>query len=271
MIELFAAAFSIGFLGSLHCVGMCGGLVTAMTMTRSETWWPGVIAYQAGRITTYTALGLIAGLIGSIFTQGGALNSAQGVISIIAGVLIIVLALHVAGWLPDPLSKLAKGISKATGLSRLINKAATQNSTSPWYNVGLVNGLLPCGLVYAGVGLSITATSALQGAGAMLAFGLGTIPAMLAVPILMRSITPQMRGKVLKAGALILILIGLLTIARGTALGQHDHNDPSQDHHNHQHSMFVSPTSILDPDAYCLPNEEQNSTPVADEKHSKTD
>ncbi|MFC1747301.1 sulfite exporter TauE/SafE family protein [Pseudomonadota bacterium] len=267
MIELFAAAFSIGFLGSLHCVGMCGGLVTAMTMTRTETWWPGVIAYQAGRITTYTTLGLIAGLIGSVFARGGILNSAQGVVSIIAGILIIVLALHIAGWLPDPLSRLAKGISSITGLGRLINKATTQSSTVPWYNVGLINGLLPCGLVYAGVGLSLTASSALEGTGTMLIFGLGTVPAMLAVPILMRSITPQMRGKVLKLGALILIMIGALTIARGTTLGQHDHSDPSQDHQNHQHSMFVPPSSILDPDAYCLPNEEQSHTALPGDQH----
>ncbi len=237
MIELFAAAFTIGFLGSLHCVGMCGGLVTAMSMTRPQTWWPGVIAYQAGRITTYVALGLIAGLIGSVFAQQGLLSNAQSVISIFAGGLIIVLALHVGGWLPDPFSRIAKAVTSATGLGRLMNSAATQDKTSPWYSVGLVNGLLPCGLVYAGLGLSLTASSALQGAGTMLSFGLGTIPAMLAVPAIMRSITPQMRGKVLKLGALLLILIGAFTILRGTTAGQHDHNQHDLPAQQHEHSM----------------------------------
>ncbi len=268
MMELYAAAFSVGFLGSLHCVGMCGGLVTAMTMTRSETWWPGVITYQIGRITTYAALGLVAGLIGSMFAQDGFLNDAQGILSIVAGTLIVALALHIGGWLPDPLSKVAKRIGSLTGLSTLINKAATQNSIAPWYSVGLANGLLPCGLVYAGIGLSLTTSSAIQGFTAMIAFGIGTIPAMLAVPILMRSITPQARGNIVKLGALILICIGLLTIARGTALGQHDHNDPSHQHHDH--AVFVSPASALDPDAYCLPGEnnqpntQRESTPQED-------
>ena len=236
----------IGFLGSLHCVGMCGGLVTAMTMTRAKTWWPGVIAYQAGRMTTYTALGLIAGLIGSIFAQQGPLNNIQSFISLFAGGLIIIFALHIAGWLPDPFSNIAKKISSATGLGRLMNAAASQDNTSPWYSVGLVNGLLPCGLVYAALGLSLTASSALQGAGAMLGFGLGTVPAMLAVPVIMRSITPQMRGKVLKFGALVLVLIGVFTIFRGTAVGQHNHQQHQEPAHQHEHAMPMEHTSLID-------------------------
>lgn len=240
MIELLVAAFAIGFLGSLHCIGMCGGLVSAMTLSRATTWWPGVISYQIGRITTYVALGLVVGLIGSSFSQASGLNNAQNILSIIAGCLIIILALHIAGWLPDPFSRLSKGISKATGISRWIQAAATQNHTGPWYTVGLLNGLLPCGLVYAGLGLSITSHSAWQGAAVMLVFGLGTLPAMMAVPALMRALSPAMRGKVLKIGAILLIIIGTFTIIRGTALGQHDHN--SHEHSQHSQHMNMSQT-----------------------------
>ena len=249
MTELIAASFAIGFLGSLHCVGMCGGLVSAMTMTRSNTWWPGVIAYQLGRITTYTALGLVAGLIGSLFANDGWLNQAQNLLSIIAGVLIITLALHIAGWLPDPFSRLSKRISEATGMAGFIKAAATQDSTTPWYSVGLLNGLLPCGLVYAGISLSLTTHAAWQGAMAMFSFGLGTVPAMLAVPALMRAISPAMRGRVLKAGALLLIIIGVITLVRGTAIGQHEHG--GHDQHQH-HNMTMDQISALDEDSYCL-------------------
>lgn len=255
MTELLTASFAIGFLGSLHCVGMCGGLVTAMTMTRSHTWWPGVIAYQFGRITTYTALGLIAGLIGSLFAQDGWLSEAQNVLSIFAGVLIIILALHIAGWLPDPFSRLSTRISNLTGLSRWVNAAATQDTTGPWYSVGILNGLLPCGLVYAGLGLSLTAHASWQGAAAMFSFGLGTVPAMMAVPALMRAVTPAMRGRILKLGAILLVLIGAFTIVRGTAIGQHDHSDHDDSQHQHehqQHDMSMDQLSTLDRDSYCF-------------------
>ncbi len=252
MIELLLASFAIGFLGSLHCVGMCGGLVTAMSMTREKTWWPGIIVYQFGRITTYTALGLVAGLIGSLFTQDGWLSDAQNIISITAGLLIITLALHIAGWLPDPFARLSSRISKATGLNCAINAAATQDNTGPWYFVGLLNGLLPCGLVYAGIGLSLTAHASWQGAAAMFSFGMGTVPAMMAVPALMRAVTPAMRGNILKLGAILLILIGAFTLLRGTSLGQHDHNSHEGPTHEHPHDMSMQSLSKLDPDSYCI-------------------
>jgi sulfite exporter TauE/SafE len=246
MIELLAASFAIGFLGSFHCVGMCGGLITAMAMTRSRTWWPGVIVYQFGRITTYAIMGLIAGVIGGLLTQGSWLSEVQNILSIAAGLLIIVFALHIGGWLPDPFAKLSTRIANATGLSRSISAAATQDSATPWLTVGLLNGLLPCGLVYAAISLSLTASTSVLGAATMLSFGLGTVPAMIAAPVLMRSLAPEIRGRVLKFGAIILILIGVFTIVRGTALGQHKHNG-----HDGQHHSMQQQTMSSDPVNYC--------------------
>jgi len=228
MIDLLAAGFTIGFIGSLHCIGMCGGLIGAMTMNRHNTWWPGVTAYQFGRITTYSTLGLIAGLIGSLFVHSDSFQHTQAGLSIVAGVLIIILALHIGGWLPDPFARLGKTVANATGLSRWLNAAATSDRISPWYSVGVINGLLPCGLVYAGIGLSLSAASAWKGALVMFCFGLGTVPAMFAVPTLMRAITNTARVRLLKLGAVLLILIGVLTIARGTFIGQHKDDKHNQ-------------------------------------------
>jgi len=246
MIEFLIASFAIGFLGSLHCVGMCGGLVTAMSITRPQTWWPGVIAYQIGRVTTYTTLGFIIGLIGSLLNNSSLLGEIQNIISITAGIIIILLALHIGGWLPDPFSRFSRHITAITGFSRFINAAAKTDNTAPWYSAGLINGLLPCGLVYAAISLSLTATTVGQGVAGMLFFGLGTAPAMLAVPALMRAVTPVRRGRILKIGAVLLIIVGVITLVRGTALEQHKH-----EHHS------SAPLQELEADSYCVIPAEQ--------------
>lgn len=250
MIEFLTASFAIGFLGSLHCVGMCGGLVSAMGMSRPQTWWPGVIAYQFGRVTTYTALGFIIGLIGSLVNSSHWLSGMQNIISITAGIIIILLALHIGGWLPDPFSRFSRRITAITGFSRFINAAATTDNTTPWYSAGLINGLLPCGLVYAAISFSLTATTVGQGVAGMLLFGLGTVPAMLAVPALLRAITPAARGHVLKIGAVLLIIVGAITLLHGTALGQHSH----EEHNSATHQQHSSNSTIdtLEAGSYCI-------------------
>ncbi|ALP52996.1 hypothetical protein Tel_07410 [Candidatus Tenderia electrophaga] len=251
MTELLAAGFAIGFLGSLHCIGMCGGLVAAMGMSRPQTWWPGLISYQLGRLTTYTALGLVAGLIGGVVAHGtaaGGLGSVQHMLSIFAGLVIILLALHIGGWLPDPFARFSARLADITGLSRWLPVAAGHDNTGPWYTVGVLNGLLPCGLVYAGLSLSLSAAASWQGALIMFSFGLGTVPAMLAAPALLRSVTPATRGRVLKLGAILLIGIGLVTLLRGTPLGRHDH----EAHDDMPHQMPMEQISALDPDRDCI-------------------
>jgi len=247
MIDLLIAGFTIGFIGSLHCIGMCGGLIGTLTMSRHDPWWPGITAYQFGRITTYSTLGLIAGLAGSIFIHSDNFQNTQTYLSIIAGVLIIILALHIGSWLPDPFARLGKAVSNITGLSRWLNTAATSDHISPWYSVGLINGLLPCGLVYAGIGLSLSVASAWKGAIVMFCFGLGTVPAMLAVPTVMRAITPTARVRLLKLGAVLLILIGALTIARGTFSGEHKGDQ-------HKQIMDLKEISVLNHISNTVPN-----------------
>ena len=226
-----------------------------MSMTRPTTWWPGVIAYQIGRVTTYTTLGLILGLIGSLLHNSTWLGGVQNIISIVAGIIIILLALYIGGWLPDPFSRFSRRITTITGFSRFINAATTTNNTAPWYSAGLINGLLPCGLVYAAISLSLTATTVGQGVAGMLLFGLGTLPAMLAVPALMRAVTPATRGHILKAGAVLLIIVGAITVARGTALGQQMHGEHNGGAVHEHHSGNA--LQELEADSYCVIPAEQ--------------
>lgn len=234
MIEMISAAIAIGFFGSLHCVGMCGGLVSAICLARPNLWWPGLITYQLGRISTYALLGLLAGSLGAQLSQTGWFGQIQQLLAWVAGGLMILFALYLGGWLPDPFSRLTSRISQLTGLSRWMKQAATGHHLGAWLMVGLLNGLLPCGLVYAGLALSLTANHAATGALIMLAFGVGTLPAMLTAPTLLHNLAPTRRGQFLKLAALLLIALGLATIFRINLHKGHDHG-------SHTHSIPAGP------------------------------
>ena len=240
MITLLSAAFLLGFLGSMHCVGMCGGLVSTLAMSQKKVWWTGLMSYQLGRILTYTFLGLFAGMLGMAITQVTWFADMQRGLTILAGVLMIVFGLNLVGWLPDPFVKFMSKFSRLIGLTGWVHAATNSRMPMSWFMVGLFNGLLPCGLVYAGLALSLTSGSIGLSAGMMFAFGLGTVPAMMFVPVIMQSASPNMRGLFLKIAALLLIAMGLFTMIRGSALmhSMHDMKNMkgmNHDMHNMQH------------------------------------
>ncbi len=238
MITLLSAAFLVGFLGSLHCVGMCGGLVTTLAMSQKRTWWSGLISYQLGRILTYTFLGLLAGMMGMVITQVTWFADVQRGLTLFAGSLMILFGFTLAGWLPDPLVKMMSQLSRMIGLSKWIHAATNSRMPMSWFMVGLFNGLLPCGLVYAGLALSLTSGSIGLSAAMMLSFGLGTVPAMMFVPVVLKSASPKARGWVLKVAAILLILMGAFTMIRGSALMHSMHNmDNMQDMNHSGHHM----------------------------------
>ena len=239
-MELIFAAFLVGFLGSMHCVGMCGGLVTTLTMSRSKIWWSGLVSYQIGRTLTYTFFGLIAGMIGMAITQVDWFADIQRGLTIFAGVLMIIFGLNLAGWLPDPFVSMMTKFTKLIGLTKWIHAATTSRMPMSWLMVGLFNGLLPCGLVYAGLALSLTSGSIGLSASMMFAFGLGTMPAMMIAPVVLKSASPKTRGWVLKVAAILLVGIGIFTMIRGSAVmhSMHDmDNMQGMDHSGHQMPM----------------------------------
>ncbi len=224
MITYITGAFLLGFLGSLHCVGMCGGLVSTLSMSQKKVWWAGLFSYQAGRIFTYTFLGLIAGMLGMAITQVAWFSGIQRALTIIAGLLMIIFGLNLAGWVPDPFVQFMSKFSRFIGLTRWVQAATNRRMPMSWFMVGLFNGLLPCGLVYAGLALSLTAGHLGLSAAMMFAFGLGTVPAMMFVPVVMQGASPRMRGIFLKLAALLLIGMGIFTMTRGSSLMHHMHN-----------------------------------------------
>ncbi len=234
-MTLIIASFLVGFLGSMHCVGMCGGLVTTLTMSRPKIWWSGLMSYQLGRIATYTFLGFIAGMVGMAITQVPWFADMQRGLTWVAGALMIIFGLNLAGCLPDPFVKMMAKFTKIIGLTGWVQSATSSRMPMSWFMVGLFNGLLPCGLVYAGLALSLTSGNIALSAAMMFAFGLGTVPAMTLAPVVLKSASPKARGWVLKAAALLLVVMGAFTMIRGSSLmhSMHDmDNMQGMDHSN---------------------------------------
>jgi uncharacterized protein len=210
-MELWTALL-LGLVGSLHCAGMCGPLVLALPQTgdRSFAFCFGRVAYNCGRLSAYGLLGLVFGLAG----QTVALAGFQRWVSLVAGAAVL-LALVPASrrGLAWPATR---GVTMLkSGLSSLLR----QRSTSALYLLGLLNGFLPCGLVYAACAGAVALGSALAGISYMLAFGLGTVPLMLGIGLVGRNLQSTLRFRFQKLIPVCLAALGALLILRGLSLG----------------------------------------------------
>jgi hypothetical protein len=208
-------AFSLGFLGSFHCMGMCGPIALALPLNRKNmfTMVVGSSAYNLGRVFTYSLIGLVFGLIG----QGLFLAGYQNILSITLGVLILA-SLVLAGWAAkfNPNGLLYRMVNAVKSkLIPLFNK----RSTGGLFLIGTLNGLLPCGFVYMGITGALATGSALNGAMFMAFFGLGTLPAMMLVNLMSGMVSVSFRNVVKKISPVVIGLMALVLILRGMNLG----------------------------------------------------
>ncbi len=179
----YFSAFIIGLLGSGHCLGMCGG-VTSMLMSAMPKSQPTptmhlVFAYNAGRILSYGLLGAIAGFTGSLAIHG--LGFPLAIMRIIASIFLIFLGLYLGQWLMilSQFENLGKKLWRH--ISPLSKRFIPVNSFPKALFLGALWGWLPCGLVYSTLTWSIASGSTAQGGLIMIAFGLGTLPALLSL------------------------------------------------------------------------------------------
>ncbi|MDX8408303.1 MAG: sulfite exporter TauE/SafE family protein [Mariprofundaceae bacterium] len=214
MNSSYLLLFSMGLFGGLHCIGMCGGLVGALAMSRPRVWWNGLLVYQLGRIVTYALLGFLVGGIGLTLVQLGG-SMIQQILAIFAGLVMVGFGLNLAGLLPDMLSRATAAISSRLGLSRLAYQLSRNEKLRGWFVMGMANGLLPCGLVYAALSLAMGSGTMTRSVLLMFAFGMGTVPAMLLAPAALRKLAPGLRGLLLRIAGVLLTLMGLLTMMRG--------------------------------------------------------
>lgn len=213
-MEILWLGLVTGLIGSLHCVGMCGPIALSLPLRGNS--YPeklfGGILYNLGRTLTYALMGAVFGAIG----QGFQLIGFQQWISIIMGALMII-----SVFLPSLLTPL-----KATtifGFTSKVRKGIqhlfAQRSFGGLFLIGLLNGLLPCGLVYVAIASAIGTGDLILGIGFMVLFGLGTLPMMLAISMLGNLISMPVRNKITKIIPYVVVVIGIIFILRGLSLG----------------------------------------------------
>jgi len=195
------AAFFAGLLGGVHCAGMCGGLVSAFSLTLpGSTRRP--LAYQLscnlGRIATYVLLGAVAGASAALFNRA---LPVQRVLFAASNIMLIGLGLYLAGVFPR--FAMIEGIGRGPWrlVQPLLARALPVDSIGKAVVAGLLWGLLPCGLVYSGVVLALASASTMRGALIMAAFGAGTLPNLLAMGLLAGRLQPLLQDRRIRAAA----------------------------------------------------------------------
>ena len=215
MPQLILAAFTMGLLGSFHCVGMCGPLALSMPLKDDSVWskFSGGLLYNAGRIVTYSLFGLLFGVIG----KSVALFGFQQWLSIILGVLIIFIII-----LPKRLSSFNNNNFVLNYFGKLrssLGKLFSQKNYSSLFSIGLLNGLLPCGLVYMAAAGAVATGDIVNSISFMAFFGLGTLPMMWSIAFFGNYVGIGLRQKIRKAYPYMLMLMACLLILRGMGLG----------------------------------------------------
>ncbi|WP_413438241.1 sulfite exporter TauE/SafE family protein [Sulfuriferula sp. GW1] len=203
----YVSVFLVGLLGGVHCVGMCGGIVTALSLssTTRRPALPMLLAYNFGRIASYALAGAIVGAIGASTLLLERFVPAERVLYGVANIMLILLGLYLAG-----LSRAVLVLERVGGvvwarLQPLMKRFIPVRTLPQAFFTGAVWGWLPCGLVYSVLISALATASAVHGAMLMLAFGAGTLPNLLAMGLFAQRLQTLTRkpGVRLAAGLLV--------------------------------------------------------------------
>lgn len=217
------AAFLVGLLGSTHCLGMCGGIVSALTfglrddLRRSPVkLLPYLLTYNLGRIASYAIAGALVGALGAGLFGLTPSPVARTLARLITGAFMIALGLYLAGWWPG-LQRLEQwGSVLWSRIEPYGRRLLPVDRPLKALGFGLVWGWLPCGMVYAALATALGAGGPLQGAAFMMAFGLGTLPMLLAIGSVAGWFRNVVQRPLVRIGAAVLIIaFGVYTLASG--------------------------------------------------------
>ncbi|MCA9050647.1 MAG: sulfite exporter TauE/SafE family protein [Planctomycetaceae bacterium] len=214
--------FLSGILGSAHCIGMCGAICATMNLgTHTVRAALGrQLFWSAGRVFTYSFLGMVAGFAGARLSRAEFLRSQSSLVAIqagfaiLAGVLLVVQGMLAAGWFPR-----RRGTASAAPCvtASVFSRFLKAGSFSGAFVAGILTGFLPCGLVYSFIALAVASTSLWKGPLIMLSFGLGTVPVMLLTGAGLTMTSLNLRRRLMKAAAVCVLVTGVLTVSRGIA------------------------------------------------------
>lgn len=212
---LFLSALTMGFLGSFHCIGMCGAIALSLPVQHLSGWKRhlGVLYYNTGRIVTYGVIGLISGSIGNMISFPGW----QQKLSVLLGLLLLLICYRT---ITKKRAKTPAFVQQYWN-NRIISYLSPlfrHRTVSSTFLIGLLNGLLPCGLVYMAIAGAVAAHHPYQGMCFMMSFGLGTLPAMMLVGLTGNMLGQRLRSSIRNAAPYVIGMMGLLLVLRGANL-----------------------------------------------------
>lgn len=201
----FLALFLVGLLGGTHCVGMCGGIVGALSMGVPARWSMH-LAYNGGRILSYAAAGSIAGALGAASMGLEGQVPVRLILYFVANLMLVALGLYLLGITRALAFTERAGQALWLRLQPLTRRFLPARSAAQAFPLGLLWGWLPCGLVYSALAMALTAGSAGRGALMMLAFGLGTLPNLLLAGMVLARLNEFVRRPVVRTFSGLLVL-----------------------------------------------------------------
>jgi sulfite exporter TauE/SafE len=228
----YALAFLGGLAGSLHCIGMCGAFPLALAAGRGGHVRRQAL-YHLGRVNTLVFIGAVSGGFGLALVAAAPVALVERGLAVAAGFVMLVIGAEVLGWLPQLTGRGAL-LARAT-VGRLLGGVMRSSSPAAPLALGVFNAFLPCQLIYAFAAVAASTGSAGAGMLVMLAFGLGTVPAMLALGLSRLFASPALRLRLSTAAGVLVLAFGVLTMMRGLDLVPHgDHHGTGHAHHHEE-------------------------------------
>jgi len=215
-INFILTALTLGLLGSFHCVGMCGPIALAIPLN-NRSWLSktiGSLTYNIGRAITYAIMGALFGLISTGFQMAGF----QKWVSVVMGIIMVVSVLFPSLY-KNRFDFEKSAFSMVGKLKIKLGALIRKRSYGSLFLIGILNGLLPCGLVYMAIAGALATGNSFSGALFMFLFGIGTLPMLFAISILGNTISLKLRKRMTKLIPVAVMFIGILFILRGLGLG----------------------------------------------------
>lgn len=214
----YGVLFVIGLITSVHCIAMCGGINLSQTLSKDisgkieRTMFRNTLAYNLGRVASYTIIGGILGAVGGLAGIGDSLQSSasfQGILKLFAGIFMVIMGVNMLGIFP--------GLRKLHLHLPIFRRKSVRKSRTPFV-IGICNGFMPCGPLQSMQIVALASGNAVAGAFSMFCFSMGTVPLMLgfgsAIAVLGKHFTRQ----VMKVGAILVVVMGLSMMSQGGAL-----------------------------------------------------